>query len=448
MLSALMVSLVPLGALAALGGAYSSATLPLLAASVAAFLVSRARIAATAGTRTLDLALAAFLAIVLLQMVPLPQAVAAALSPGASTIQDRLALQPAAAVRPLSIDARLTREGLATAASAVLLFWAARETFARAGVRLFARAVAWSGFAVALVALVQRATAPTLLLWRWKPLDPGAQPYGPFVNRNHFATWLLMATALTAGYLVAHLRSHRLERHASGRLLARDLLADGSMLLLAGSLGAMLLALVGSVSRAALLGLAAALAFAVAHGRRTRHGVPAALGGGLLAMMLGAALWVNREGLLDRLETAGSGPGRLTIWKETMPLVADFWLTGTGVGTYGTAMLHYQVTRPGTLFNQAHNEYLQLVAEGGMLLALAGVMAAWSWVRAARRQLAGERHGLHWIRVGAAAGICAVGVQSVFEAGLRMPANALLLAGLAALVASDGGSGDLSRQER
>ena len=434
------MSAVPLGALAAFGGAYPSATLPLFIASCTAFIISGARVAASPDTRALDLCLSAALGIVLLQIVPLPAGVVATLSPHAAPLQDMLAIQPAGTTRSLSADARLTRAGLIMAASCVLLFWAARETFARGGVRLFTRAIAWSGFAVALVGLIQRATAPTLLLWRWKPLDPGAQPYGPFVNRNHFAAWLLMALALTAGYLVVRLRAHGFERHRSARLLARDLLADGSVLLLAGCAGAMLLALVGSLSRAALLGLAVAAVWALKRGGALRRGgavrteVSVAVGAGAMALVFAAAVWVNREALIGRLETTGSEPGRLAIWRETLPLVSDFWLTGTGIGTYGTAMLRYQETRRGTLFNQAHNEYLQLVAEGGLLLTLAAAGVVWAWLRSARRQMTGKGDGLLWMRLGAAAGICGIAVQSLFETGLRMPANALLLAVFAAMV--------------
>jgi putative inorganic carbon (HCO3(-)) transporter len=432
----LLVVLVPLGALAALGGAYSSSTVPLLMASAAAFFASGARVAATPDTRAMDTALIAVLAAMLAQLLPLPALLVATLSPHAGSFHDMLALAPATPMRPLSIDPIATRDALATAASCILLFWAARETFARGGVRTVARAVASGGFAVSLVSLVQRATAPDLLLWTWKPLDPGAQPYGPFVNRNHFATWLLMAGGLTAGYLVTHLRAHGFERHRSTRLLARDLLANGSALLLVGCTAAMLLALVASLSRAALLGLAAGAVVAVRAARQARRrDVSIALGAAVLLVAFAAAVWVNREALLARFATDAGAPGRLAIWRETMPILGDFWLTGTGAGTYGTAMLRYQVTRPGTLFNQAHNEYLQLAAEGGIVLSGAAVVVAWAWIRAARRQLARAQHGLRWIRIGAAAGICGIAVQGLFEAGLRMPANGLLLAVLAAIVA-------------
>lgn len=427
--------LVPLGALAALGGAYPSSTLPLLVASAAAFVATGARVGAP-GSRRLDAALAGVVAIVLLQLVPLPSGLATALSPHAEPLQ-QMALHPPGTLRPISIDARLTRAALATLASALLVFWAAREAFGAGGVRAAARAIAWAGFAAALVGLVQRATSPSLLLWQWRPIDPGAQPFGPFVNRNHFAGWLLLAGALTAGYLVAHMRSHATVTHGSRRLLMRDLLRDGSGLLLCGALVLMLLALAGSASRAALLGAVVALAFGLAAARRrgaAGRGFQLAAAG--MTLVLAASVWANRDALARRLDATIDGPlgGRDVIWRETLPIVRDFWTTGTGLGTYGQAMLRYQRTDRDRLFNHAHNEYLQLVAEGGVLLPVAAAIAAWAWAGLARRRIAADRSEVLWVRIGAAAGLSGLAVQSLFEAAVRMPANALLVALLAALV--------------
>jgi O-antigen ligase len=371
--------------------------------------------------------------VILIQIVPLPSAFIDALSPHAESLQRMLAITPET-VRAISIDAQLTRAGLATAASALFVFWAARDVFGRGGLRLFARALAVAGFLVALAGLIQRTSSPELLLWHWQPLDPGAQPFGPFVNRNHFGTWLLMAASVTAGYLIAHLRSHRIEEHSSARLIVRDLMADGSALFLGGALAVMLLALVASLSRAALLGAGAALLFGFVVTRGRRREGSFAIGVAILTVAMLAAVWSNREGLLGRLNVTDTQVGRPAIWVETLPVINDFWLTGTGVGTYGTAMLRYQRTATNTLFNQAHNEYLQLVAEGGVLLAIPVACALASWFALARRRLLSNTDHIEWIRIGAAAAICGIAVQSVFETGLRMPANAFLCAVLAAIV--------------
>jgi O-antigen ligase len=85
-------------------------------------------------------------------------------------------------------------------------------------------------------------------------------------------------------------------------------------------------------------------------------------------------------------------------------------------------------------FNQAHSEYLQLAAEGGLPLLAAAAGAAAAFIRLAASRLRGDATGVFWIRAGAAAGLAAAALQSVWENGLRIPANALLAAILAAIV--------------
>ena len=138
--------------------------------------------------------------------------------------------------------------------------------------------------------------------------------------------------------------------------------------------------------------------------------------------------------LAERFARSGSGvESRLRIWTDTMPIVRDFWLTGTGVGSYRTAMVYYQRADRVVQFNQAHNHYLQAAAEGGlMLLGLAlGAMAALAI--AIREQLSLDRSSAYWIRAGAVCGLAAVAFQSLWETGLVMPANAALAAVLAAI---------------
>ena len=40
----------------------------------------------------------------------------------------------------------------------------------------------------------------------WKPLH-GGNPFGPFINRNHFAGWMVMALPLVVGYSCAVLEA-------------------------------------------------------------------------------------------------------------------------------------------------------------------------------------------------------------------------------------------------
>jgi O-antigen ligase len=138
--------------------------------------------------------------------------------------------------------------------------------------------------------------------------------------------------------------------------------------------------------------------------------------------------------LADRFTRSGSSvENRVRIWRDTLPVVRDFWLTGTGVGTYRTAMLYYQRSERVVQFNQAHNHYLQATAEGGVVLLALIACASVALARLVRQRMVTDTSGYYWIRAGAATGLLAVALQSLWETGLVMPANAGLAAVLAAV---------------
>lgn len=434
MLKPLLVVAVPLGALAALAGAYPSATLPLLVTSAAAFVVTGAADIGARSTRTLDLWLLAFLAAVAVQFVTLPPSLAATLSPHAAALHSTLSLDTGEPLKTLSIDSELTRAGFASAVAALLVFWSARGVFARGGLRTVGRTIAIAAAFAALVGLAQRVTSPKMLLWTWKPIDPGALPYGPFVNRNHFATWLMMAAALTLGYVAARIRSRRLLGHKLWRGRIHDVVADGTTLVLVGCAAAITLGLLSSGSRAAFVGTCCAVvvAFVISSGKHVPRS-SLTFGMGMTVLLVAWAIIANVDLLATRF-TPGSEVSRTTIWTETLPIVRDFPIVGTGIGTYARAMLIYQQTRSELLFNQAHNEYLQLVTEGGLLVVIPALGALLSWLVLAWRRLRDDRREMVWMRIGAASGLFGVAVQCVWESPLRMPANAMLMALLAAVV--------------
>jgi O-antigen ligase len=215
------------------------------------------------------------------------------------------------------------------------------------------------------------------------------------------------------------------------------MLSDAGPLTICGLVAVMVLTLAATLSRSGFLGLiAAALAGAsLSRGDRKRIfwvGVAAAV-----ALVAGAA-WLNLEGLTQRVVTTVSGSeidatGRLTIWRETLRIVRDFPLLGTGVGTFADTMFVYQQTARDVLFNNAHNEYLQLLTEGGVPLLMLGIAGGVLLARAARTRLAADLGAHQFLRVGACSALTGVAVQSLWEAGLRAPANLLLAAIVAAI---------------
>jgi O-antigen ligase len=424
---------------------------PLLALALAATLAAPRRALAFEPTqRALDVALAAIAAGLAVQAVLWPRAVAALLSPHGEALRASVGitarLSGAAAWTPLSIDAMATWFAAGNVVLAALTFWIARGVFGAGGsVRTFCRVMAAIGAAAALVAVLQRAATPQLVLGVLTPDSRAAKPFGAFVNRNHFAGWLMMIVPLVSGYLVAHTRIH-LADEREWRGCVRGFLRSGA-LLIAAAVVVMTAVLALSLSRSALLGIGAAAVFAwiaarprLAVDQRMWPFLIGAAGLGALAVfgLVDLDAWAARiENTLTLTERPDS---RLVIWRETLPLVRDFWAVGTGGGTYSTAMLVYQQSAiwiphlaAWAHFNQAHNHYLHVAAEGGLLVGAPVAAALAALGASVRRSLAAERTELFWIRLGAAAALVAVAAQSLWEIPLVMPANAVLVACLAAV---------------
>ena len=376
-----------------------------------------------------------------LQLVTLPAAVIDTISSAARPVWEQRLLRVPSAL-PISLDPQRTWRALMLTAGSFLVFMTARKMFETGGVRLVLRGVAVIGMLLAAIALAQEATANGLMYWRYKPLDEGPPPFGPFVNRNHFATWAILAIPMCLGYLTAHSAAHR-QREGSLLPLRRRLVLffDGRAMALTTAACLLLVALVMTLSRSGLLGIATAAGagLLLRAGRQTTNGRAiwwiasgaVAVVGLTLAQLSPAALGL-------RLSTFRVSAGnRMLIWNDTLPILRDFWLTGTGAGTYLTSMLVYQRTSPGWLYNQAHNHYVQIASEGGLLVGVPVLLGLIALTLAAWRRLAADKSGMYWVRAGAFCGLCGVAAQSFWETGLTMPANAALAAIAAAIVLHD-----------
>ena len=416
-------------------GAYRWTLVPLIVGSALLMAAVRPSIFRTP-YRFLDLALVSCLCITAAQLIPLAPAVRRALSPAAAAVEGALLFEADAISRrrPLTLDPESTIWALAFGAALLLIFWSARAIFGRGGgLRLVSRGLAWFGLALAAIMFVQRAITPGLIYGFWHPITRASipTPLGPFVNRNDIATWLILGCPLVFGYAVARLES----RYGSRSTPGIESLADSRTLWLASSVCLMMAALLASLSRSGLFGSAAALlVFALL----TRRRLPRHRLGWLFVALAGliaiAATYANLTALMQRISyTIPSNlGGRLTVWRETLPMARDFLLTGLGVGAFERGMLVYQQSTRLIFFNHAHNEYLQILVEGGLLLALPAALALLAGWWGAYRRLRDDLTPVFWIRAGAISGLAAVAAQSIWDTGLRMPANAALFALVAA----------------
>jgi len=387
------------------------------------------------GTRWLDAALIVYVALVALQRVPLPPDLRLLLSPALRAVDLQLRvgapIVPGADTpHPLSINPDGTTLSLLVAVSVVLTFWCARTLFARGGVRLAARGVAAMGLALAAFGIVQHTTAPHSFYGTTVPRQ--VTPFGPYLNHSDFATWLVMGLLLTSGYLIARLYSQHV---VAGRLNISADAFDNRAMWLTTAAAAMAAALVVGLSRSGLIAAVAGFAtlWMLSSARMERRGRAWLLVGfGIIGVA--ALAFANTTAAAGRIgETISGIGGRTAIWRATWPMAKDFWLTGIGAGAFERAMIVYQPSPHETFFNHAHNDYLQMLSEGGVLLMIPAIAAAVAGIGGIRKRLRGDRSSMYWVRAGAVSALVAVAVQSIWETGLRVPANTLLFAALAAI---------------
>ena len=405
-------------------------------------LAYRPRVLGRGPAPRLDLWILIALAACVVQTVPLPRSLVDIISPAAGRVASQLALDGSGAALPLTIDLAESAIAVALFGGMIAVFFAARELFDGGGVRTVARGIAVVGLVVAAVGIAQDATGDGLMYWRWRPTFERTHPFGPFVNRNHYATWAIVAVPVSIGYLIAHAGAHRNDgRPASWRAKLIAVL-DGRAVLLLASAALMIVGVVLSLSRSGMLGLAAALGVGgwLAY-RRTAETTRLPRRPALLVAVLAAVvvtLIVLRVPPAQIAARVSGAPvaleDRATIWRATMPVVRDFWVAGTGAGTYQTAMIVYQRPSDGLIFNQAHNHYLQVAAEGGWLLGIPIAIVLVLLTREGAGALAHDRSGMFWLRAGAASGLTGLAVQSLFETGLLTPANSILAAIAAAML--------------
>jgi hypothetical protein len=378
-----------------------------------------------------------------IQIVPLPARVLAFMSPAVRSFFEhfQLGYQPPA-FQTLSIAPGLTWTALGLFCALALLLVGLGRALRSVALDWLMTGMMALGVGLALIGIVQKTMIDELnplVYGFWKPLE-GGRVFGPFINRNHFAGWMVMALPVVIGYSCGVVHALRPPREktwkdwlhwATSVEANRFVLATGSILVMGASL-------VLTQSRSGMVGFASGIAviagFVLARATKPQVRVAALLY--FVALILGAVVWTGAGSTMNRFaEAPAAVEGRLTAWRDATRIIADFPLAGTGLGTFGRAMLVYQSGRRDLMYAQAHNDYLQLAAEGGVLVGVPAAVAMAFLVRGIRRRMASPDDDVltSWVRVGAVAGLVGIGVQSVMEFSLQMPGNAVMFVFVAAL---------------
>lgn len=348
----------------------------------------------------------------------------------------------------LSLDPYSTRLVLIQFAT-LLIYFAATLVFVDSPhrLRLLVRTIMIFGFLLAIFGLTQLFTSPTKIYWIREL--PQSTAFGPFINRHHFAGYMELTLAFPLGLLFAGAVDKE------KRLL---------YVFIAGLMG---VALVMTTSRGGIISLVAEIVFlavvtAIWRSQNERHAkkvsklkrlaVRVAMVSALLVglffgvLLLGGEFSIYR--FIDSVNTDDPTTGRAHFWSVTLDIIKHHPYLGTGLGAYGVIYTRYDSRNGLFRLEQAHNDYLQVLSDAGIVGGVLGLsFVVLLFYKAIQRAKSRDdfRRG---VALAALSGCLAVLVHSLFDFTLHTTANALLFLVCAALATLNGRVEKISRKRR
>jgi len=301
------------------------------------------------------------------------------------------------------------------------------------------------GLMLALFGLIQHFSWDGRFFWWRQTTDLVTSPFGPFVAHNHFAGYMELLLPIPIAFVIMQV----------GRIEARIFYGFAAALM--GG------AAIASLSRGGFISLFAQLIFlAVATpfvSRQRRHiGLRASshrrnlapIASPLLAITvitiaIGASVyWIGLEPVINRMTqgqmTADASEesfllSRGWIWRDTVTMIRAHLTTGVGLGAFETTFPIYSQGDGALQIGQAHNDYLQLLAEAGIIGAVVLLWFLSIVVSQLFRGLQASDPLMVALALGSGGSLVGMMVHSIFDFNLQLSSHALLLVLLTAVLA-------------
>ena len=395
----------------------------------------------------LKILLFVFLALSVVQLVPLPMGFIRVVSPGTSGAWDALSregmgLAREGGWRTLSLIPALSSYELAKVAACALFAWLVFKRVRRKiDVEIFVLVLVIGAALQSLYGLAEH-FGGTEQIFGYKKVNYVGSATGTFINRNHFSGFLEMLFPLALGYLLARTKFFGLRKGLSlkekvlwlGQEKLQKAVVIGLVPVLIG------LGIIFSRSRTGIFVFLATLALAAVlisaagwsggGGRRVAGTVRT-----VALVVLFAAVLIGIRPVIERFSWSDlEKEQRPVFYRNTLGIVSDYPLTGTGAGTFQNAYPRYQKKSTPWLLDHAHNDYLEILAESGLPGGGCLILAAFGILVVLYGRWAGRRDPfVKGILLGALLGITALLIHSLTDFNLRIPANAAYFVALYAL---------------
>jgi O-antigen ligase len=311
-------------------------------------------------------------------------------------------------------------------AYAMLCFLSAQTLLRSSQARIIAVVLALYGFTIAAFALLQGIAPNGKLFWVRQPSMGGAI-YGPYVNHNHYAGLMEMLVPILLVLSLTRLAGEK-ERMAAGVAAA---IMIGTVFL--------------SGSRGGMLAIFVELAFFAVVLLGQRRNPRIVVGAVVFAVVLvGLLTWLGGKELTSRVSSISteartelSGGTRLSIDRDALRMFGNKPVFGWGLGTFPVVYPQYRSFYTNFFVNEAHNDYLQLLAEMGLLGFGAMVWFIIVLYRSAMPKIANWTSDVSGaVTLACTLGFTGILVHSLLDFNLQIPANAALFYVLCTIAAA------------
>ena len=363
---------------------------------------------------------------ILLQIIPLPPVWVASFSPAAF---DHHSLVNSSDLMTLSLDSHATAAGWFKSLVYVLIFILSLLLIhSRRRLRQLAYVVIYSGLFQAVYGSLMTLSGLGYGFFIQNPLALNVTT-GTFINRNHFAGYLVMTLSVGIGVMIASLDTES-DYTAKQRLRYYLKLILSTKLRLRLYLAMMVIALVLTHSRMGNTSFFASLIIAGGLGlilsRHATRGTIVLLISLIAIDVLIVGAWFGLEKVVQRIEET-------TLVTETRDEVdiyvyqqwKDYQWTGSGLGSFYSVFPRYRKEDVRGYYDHTENDYLEFASETGVIgVALLGSIVAMSFYAALMAQYRRRDPLMRGISFAAIMSICAMLIHSTVDFNLQIPANA------------------------
>ncbi|NWF76757.1 MAG: O-antigen ligase family protein [Nitrospirae bacterium] len=293
-------------------------------------------------------------------------------------------------------------------------------------------------------AILQHLISNEKIFW-FRKLTQGGTPFGPYVNRNHYAGLMEMIFPIVVSMLLFY-KPYIPEKSFREKINEIFSLQKTNIYMLLGFSSILIATSIFlTLSRSGIVSLCLSMIFFgllfISKGVSRRRAIIIIILSILIILSVG---WFGWEPIFERFEKIRNQQGniadlRLKIWEDSRNIIRDFPITGTGLGSFISIYQKYRTIPGDKIVDHAHNDYVEIFADGGLIAVLLCfwflVIIFYKSYRVFRRRR--EVYSIY-LFIGSISGIIALLMHSVTDFNLYIGANGLYFFLLCSFVISAG----------